>query len=64
MAGTAKGGGLMNNIYKGCIVQLRSGSPDMVVEGIDGHQRIMCVYFDGKNVVQISLYPSALVVVK
>lgn len=54
----------MNNIYKGCIVQLRSGSPDMVVEGIDGHQRIMCVYFDGKNVVQISLYPSALTVVK
>lgn len=64
MAGIAKVGALMNNIYKGDIVQLRSGSPSMVVEGIDGHQRIMCVYFDGKNVVQISLYSSALVVVK
>lgn len=54
----------MTEIYKGDIVQLRSGSPSMVVEGIDGHQRIMCVYFDGKNVVQISLYRSALVVIK
>lgn len=54
----------MDEIYKGALVQLRSGSPSMVVEGIDGHQRIMCVYFDGKNVVQISLYRSALFVVK
>ncbi len=45
---------------EGCVVKLRTGGPEMVVEDIRDDDAVCCVWFAGNEVKRDTFHPKAL----